>query len=279
MLSEKISSTKKQVFIFVIATYLFSWLLFTIGYFTELLPVILIGIWGPTISSISLTAYLYGKEGIAKLFSRFKRLRVKWYFWLALILLPAAIHLIGRSGWQLLYDGEINAFYRDPSTWLSAIIPSIIIAGLGEEFGWRGFALPRLQQHFSPVQASLILAFVHIFWHLPTYWLGQGIHNVPALFVVGFALPWTFIFNWIYNRSGGSMIFAVGFHAISNASLSIVRFMPLDSEVPITTDLITQISLPAELAGPYLSVIAVYTIVALLVIKFGKFNQVNTDIP
>ena len=55
--------------------------------------------------------------------------------------------------------------------------------------------------------------------------------------------------------------------------------MPLDSEVQITPNLITQWSLPADLSGPYLTVCAVYVMVALIVVFKGKFNKVNTDIP
>ena len=150
---------------------------------------------------------------------------------------------------------------------------------MGEELGWRGFALPRLQRNLSPIQASFILAVAHLLWHLPTYWLGQGMHNVPFIYVLAFVLPWTFIFNWLYNKSGGSLIFAVGFHAISNASLNIVRFMPSDSQVPITPKLLTQWSLPTELSGPYLMVCVVYIIVAILVVFKGKFSKVNIDIP
>jgi len=273
------TSTKKQAYIFFAGTYLVSWLLFAVGGATDFLPVILLGVWTPSLMAIALTFHFHGKEGFRQFIGRFKRVYIAWYWWVVLLLLPAAIHFVGRSVWQLFYNGEINPFFRNPEYWLSAIIPSFLIAGLGEELGWRGFALPRLQSHFKPVAAATILALVHLFWHLPTYWLGQGIHNVPTIFVLGFVFPWTFIFNWLYNKSSGSLIFAVSFHAISNASLSIVRFMPLDSEVPISTDLLTQFSLPAELAGPYLSVVAVYAIVAFLVVKFGRFEKVNTDLP
>lgn len=272
-------SSGKQVMIFFITTYAFSWLLFLIGHHAQLLPVIMLGVWGPSIISVTLTGLFFGKSGLGQMFSRFRRYNIKWYWWLLLLLLPAAIHLLGRSIWQVAYDGAWDPFYRPLQYWASAIIPSFLIAGIGEELGWRGFALPRLQQMFSPVKAMFILAIVHMLWHLPTYWLGQGIHNVPFIFVLCFLFPWTIIFNWLYNRSGGSLIFAVSFHAISNASLSIIRFMPLDSEVPISTDLLTQLSLPIHLAGPYLTVCAVYWVVALLVLRFGKFEQVNTDTP
>lgn len=273
------ATTKQQLITFFVLTYGLSWLFFFIGHKTQILPIILLGIWAPSLTSIGLTLYFFGKKGLSKMFGRFKRVRIKWYWWILLLLLPVAIHFVGRSLWQLFYDGEINPFHLNPVYWLGAIIPSFLIAGFGEELGWRGFALPRLQRNFSPIKAAFILATVHLLWHLPTYWIGQGMHNVPFLFIVVFVFPWTFIFNWLYNRSGGSLIFAVGFHAISNASLSIIRFMPLDREVPITPKLLTQWYLPTDLAGPYLAVCGVYAMVAIFVVFKGKFNKVNTDIP
>ncbi len=273
------ATTKQQLITFFVLTYGLSWLFFFIGHKTQILPIILLGIWAPSLTSIGLTLYFFGKKGLSKMFGRFKRVRIKWYWWILLLLLPVTIHFVGRSLWQLFYDGEINPFHLNPAYWLGAIIPSFLIAGFGEELGWRGFALPRLQRNFSPIKAAFILATVHLLWHLPTYWIGQGMHNVPFIFILVFVFPWTFIFNWLYNRSGGSLIFAVGFHAISNASLSIIRFMPLDSEVPITPKLLTQWSLPADLSGPYLAVCGVYAMVAIFVVFKGKFNKVNTDIP
>jgi len=272
-------STNRQVITFFILSYGVSWLLFFIGHKAQIMPVIMLGIWAPSLTSIGLTLYYFGKKGLSQMFGRFKRTKIKWYYWLLLLMLPVSIHFVGRSLWQLFYDGAIDPFHLKPAYWLGAIIPSFLIAGFGEELGWRGFALPRLQRNFSPVMAALILATVHLLWHLPTYWLGQGMHNVPFIFVIAFVFPWTFIFNWLYNKSGGSLIFAIGFHAISNASLSIVRFMPLDSEVPITPGLLTQTSLPSAHSGPYLAVCGIYVLVALIVVFKGKFNRVNTDIP
>jgi CAAX protease family protein len=279
MLTQKTTSTKKQVFIFFACTYGLSWSLFAFGQATGIEPIMMLGIWGPSITSLLLTYKFYGKKGVKAFFARFKRVNIAWYWWVLLILLPATIHFTGRSIWQYFFDGEINPFFLKPQYWLQPILGSFIIAGIGEEFGWRGFALPRLQKHFSPLVAILILGLFHSFWHLPTYWLGQGIHNVPAWFVLAFALPWTVIFNWLYNKSGGSMIFAVAFHAISNASLSIVRFMPLESEVPISPELIRMTGLPIDLGGRYLAVVAMYWLVAIIIILAGGFKKVNTDIP
>ena len=272
-------NVKKQLITFFVITYAVSWGLFFVGKQTDFLPLILLGVWTPSLTSIFLTFHFYGKKGIHQFFGRLKRVKIRWYWWVLLLLTPVTIHFAGRSIWQLFYDGQINPFHLKLPYWLGVIIPSFLIAGLGEEFGWRGFALPRLQKTYSPIKASFILAVVHLLWHLPTYWLGQGMHNVPFVFVLLFVFPWTFIFTWLYNRSGGSLIFAIGFHAISNASLSIIRFMPLESEVPISPDLLTRWSLPTNLSGPYLTVCLVYFAVALLIVFKGNFNKVNTDIP
>lgn len=264
------------VFRFFLLTYVVSWTFFAAYLATGVTPLILVGVWGPTLMGMALTARYHGAAGLRRFLGRFGRIRIGLRWWIALLLLPAGIHFAGRSAWQLLGPGTF-----DPELWFSVqtVIMSFVVAGFGEELGWRGFALPRLQQRYSPLVASLILAVVHLLWHLPAYWLREGIHTVPFVFIAAFVVPWTVIFTWIYNRSGGSLVFAVGFHAISNISLSLVRFMPLDSEVPITPELLTRWSLPAGLAGPYLSVVAVYWIVAAIVVLSGGLRPANTDTP
>lgn len=278
-MNSTIINTKRQLITFFALTFGLSWTLFFIGHQTDIVFIILLGVWSPSLTSLILTGYFYRKKGVLQLLGRFKRYKIKWYWWVLLILLPAAIHFTGISLWQLSFTGEITPSILNTSYWLGAIIPSFLIAGFGEELGWRGFALPRLQRHFSPLLAAFILAIAHLLWHLPTYWLGQGIHNVPFVYVLAFIFPWTIIFNWLYNKSGGSMLFAVGFHAISNASLNIVSFFPSESEVLITPELLTNWSFPIELGGPYLMVCFVYILVAIIVVIKGKFNQVNVDIP
>ena len=270
------SASARQAFLFIGVTYLFSWTLFAVGKVMGVTPLLLLGIWGPSLTALALTLYYYGREGLRKMLARFGRVRVGIVWWIVLLALPATVHLIGRTLWQAVSPAQI-----DLSVWFSVgnLIGSILIAGLGEELGWRGFVLPRLQMRFSPIMASLILAAAHFFWHMPTYWLGQGIHNVPMVFAMLFVVPWTIVFTWIYNRSGGSLLFAVLFHAISNTSLSLVRFMPLDSEVPISPALILRLSLPTEWAGPYLTVVAVYWALAIGIVLSGGLKPANTDIP
>jgi hypothetical protein len=127
----------------------------------------------------------------------------------------------------------------------------------------------------SPLKASLLIAFFHLLWHGPTYWLGQGMHNVPAIWAVFFLLPWTLLFTWAYNRSKGSISVSVFFHATMGATLSYTAFLPGEQVVPLSPELITMTWLPDGLMGPYLGVAALYWVLALYVLR-GGFGGLGT---
>ena len=89
-----------------------------------------------------------------------------------------------------------------------------LFIGLGEEPGWRGFALPQLQTKFSPLSASLILAPIWALWHLPL--IGnefQGPIVVPFLLSVFGA---TFMLTWVFNRTRESVLLPMLLHATVN---------------------------------------------------------------
>jgi membrane protease YdiL (CAAX protease family) len=106
------------------------------------------------------------------------------------------------------------------STFLPLVAFGIIVPSIAEERGWRGFALPRLQQRHSPIVTSLVLGALHGLWHLPvllTVNFGPLplANYVPVLLTAVFA---TFIYTWVYNNTGGSILLAILLHAASNAA-------------------------------------------------------------
>jgi membrane protease YdiL (CAAX protease family) len=88
----------------------------------------------------------------------------------------------------------------------------------GEEPGWRGFALPRLQALHSPLIANLILAFFWALWHLPLP-QAEGLAN-PESFLAYYVGTFThcIIIAWLFNRTGGSILVAGLLHVSSNVS-------------------------------------------------------------
>jgi len=95
----------------------------------------------------------------------------------------------------------------------------------GEEVGWRGFALPRLQTRASPLVASLVLTVFWAPWHF-FLWQAEGtpVHTWQYwLEEYLFLIPPTFIIVWLYNRSNGSILVAGFAHAAGNTALA---FLP-----------------------------------------------------
>jgi len=78
---------------------------------------------------------------------------------------------------------------------------------LGEEPGWRGYALPQLQAQRSPLVSGLVLAAFVALWHLPLVASGM---LAPVGLPITFAI--TFVYVWLFNRTGGSVLMTMVFH-------------------------------------------------------------------
>jgi membrane protease YdiL (CAAX protease family) len=267
---------RRQLAAYFLATFAISWGIFGSALALGLArsPVVILGVWGPTLSAIIVTAMFYGRDGLKRFFGRIDAAKgLRWFLPLLgfFLVIGLAGHFIGAAAAGIEFDPKFWGW-----AWVAQVmVMQLLIPGFGEEFGWRGFALQRLQYLMSPFKATLVIAFFHLLWHAPTYWLGQGMHNVPAIWAVCFLLPWTILFTWAYNKSKGSILVSVFFHATMGATLSYTAFLPGEKAVPLSPDLITMAWLPDGLMGPYLGVAALYWVLALYVLS-GGFGGLGT---
>jgi uncharacterized protein len=104
---------------------------------------------------------------------------------------------------------------------LPTLLSMLVIGGLSEEVGWRGFALPHLRRDHGPLVSSLVLGLLWGFWHLPAYTLpALGSALSPGQFLT-FALTTpvvTVLFTWLAENSRGNLAAAVIFHASLNTA-------------------------------------------------------------
>ena len=171
---------------------------------------------GPLVAAIVGTAILLGRPGLREFFSRLGRWRVgvKWY---AIIFsLPILVCLLAAAlTLSFLPHAPISALSIEKIRELpERFLFILLFIGLGEEPGWRGFALPQLQKRFSPMVASLILAPVWALWHLPL--MGN---EFPAPIILPFLISVfgaTFMLTWLFNETNGSVLLPMLFHAIVN---------------------------------------------------------------
>jgi membrane protease YdiL (CAAX protease family) len=182
-------------------------------------PLFLIAVYAPSFSALVVTGVTCGAAGVRDLLSRLFRWRVglRWYV-TALLGLPALGFVFAAVDAWL--SGKSLKLHPNP--WDLAIYPlltSLVIdpGPLGEELGWRGFALPRLLQGRSALSASLILGVVWGIWHLPAFFfsgLPQNQLSIPA-FLVGVAAL-SVLMTWVYQNTQGSVLFAVLIHWLIN---------------------------------------------------------------
>jgi uncharacterized protein len=98
--------------------------------------------------------------------------------------------------------------------------PNLLGGPLGEESGWRGYALPRLQRRFGPLTSSLILGFLWANWHLPA--LLARIYNITWWQFVAVTMAASVFLSFGFNKSGGSTLCAVIVHGVYNVGTGII---------------------------------------------------------
>ena len=168
---------------------------------------------GPLVAALIVISVVDGRPGLRELKSRMLRWRVgaRWYG--AAILIPLGVAL-AAGGMNVALGASDGAFGRLE---LSALVLMFalrlvvpVFAPVGEEPGWRGYALPHLQRRHSPVVATLILGVVVAVWHVPLVFLAEE-HFSPIFLVATVAV--TFFYTWIFNHTRGSVFMTIVAHA------------------------------------------------------------------
>jgi len=235
----------KDVAAFLALAYLISWLflgLFVVLWHTSLnqtlswwVVVFLPGAYGPTIAAVIQVGRLRGWAGIRQLLGKLLRWRVRarWYAF-ALIVPPA---VVGASILLSTFRSEaLTGFHPWPGLLIApvALVAALPFGPLGEELGWRGYALPRLLESAGLWRSSLILGLAWTFWHLPMFWFpGAAIPSFlsPGPASIGlYAAQITAeacLLTFLYVMTQGSVLLAVLYHLSFNTAETILfRMIP-----------------------------------------------------
>ena len=173
-------------------------------------PVFLLAVYAPGISGIFLVWRHYGLKGVGSFFRRLTlwRAPIQWWLFLLLgipVIIYAAAAIKGTIGNPFPFSPWIMVF--------PALIQSLLLGPMGEEFGWRGLALPLLQRRFAPFWASLILGVVWALWHAPAFVMSgtpQSAWSFGPFFLGLIAI--TVIMTPLFNASRGSLLIAILYH-------------------------------------------------------------------
>lgn len=175
--------------------------------------------WGPIIAAFAVTAFTEGKPGVRALWRRFwnRNMSTRWLL-VTLLFLPAvelAANLITR-----LVDGQdypIFFSYTPPWSILFSFVLAFIFNGVFEEFGWRGYVLPRFQARWNALTSSIILGVIWAAWHFGQWFVpGSNLYERNFwLWSLGTILL-SILITWIFNNTHGSVLAASLFHGMIN---------------------------------------------------------------
>jgi uncharacterized protein len=191
------------------------------------------GILGVGLAAFVVTAATDGRAGVEDLLRRSLRWRVpaRWYL-IALLGVPVTAALIAIA----IYGTE--AVESPPGGWPRALgavlvvfVLQLALFQLAEEIGWTGFLQDRWQDRYSPLKLSAMVAFPWAVWHLPDFFVDEGL-GIEQLVSAPFFLAFEFIslffarvlIVWLYDRTGRSVLLVAIFHASFDASISELSF-------------------------------------------------------
>ncbi len=170
---------------------------------------------GPLAAAIIVIAIAEGRAGFRDLGSRIIRWRVPWYWYAVAIGVP----LLVRFGTPFVNTG-LGGAAPDWSdlAWTSFLVAFLVRlvnpmdGPLGEEPGFRGFAVPRMQARWSPLVSATVLGVLIALWHIPLMVIGDV---GPIGLVTTFSI--TFFYVWLFNRTGGSVLLTLLAHSAQGA--------------------------------------------------------------
>jgi len=198
-----------------------------------------------TLAAFIMTGITEGKAGVRRLLHRYMQWRAGWQWYLFILLDIPALLLLGI----IVQPGALASFHGLPPPifflvyYLVSFVVVFLLGGLlGEEPGWRGFALPRMQLRYGPLWGTLVLGVLWGFWHLPHFLTpvqggGPGtsfatfLTNFPIFFLEVMALA--IIFTWVFNHTRGSVFIAILLHTSIDTPQTV--WIPLFLAVDMTS--------------------------------------------
>jgi CAAX protease family protein len=186
--------------------------------------------WGPLLSALVVIGVTEGRPGYRDLVARLTRWRVGWTWWAVAIGTPFAVLAVATLAnvtiWGAPAPDLANLAWAEIGIVFAFRFIDPLNGPFGEEPGWRAYALPRMQQWWTPLRAGCTLGVFVALWHLPLVASGMlAPFGIPVTFAI------TLVYVWLFNRSGGSALMTLVFHvAQGTISIAALGFTNADAD-------------------------------------------------
>ena len=225
-------SDRRQLGLFVALTFGISWLLWLpsvlrstgVADLPEIVGLLgLFAVLGPTVAAVVLVGLQSGRAGMARLLRRAFAIDFDKRWWIPTLLLLPTVGAVAVAVVALAGDGFPDWVVPSVGTVLVTIVVILFVGGGLEEFGWRGYALDRLQNGRNALTASLALGLIWGSWHLPLFLIDGTVQQaIPVWQFLLQQMLLAVLYTWLYNNTSGSLLIAIVFHTVGNASAALL---------------------------------------------------------
>lgn len=228
---QKNQQTYRNAEKFFIMTFAISWFFWGVLPQMANLPdsvILMAGTFGPTLSALILTISDNGLKGLRALFGKLLiwKFPAKWY--LGSLFGPALVVAVSL-GIHKFVGGTVTQL-NDPRQWyliFPAFFQILFFSVAGEELGWRGYALPKLQSRTTSLKASIIIGFAWGIWHLPLWAMPGNFHNeIPLVPFILHDVALSILMTWMYNCTRKSLLLPHLFHTAINLTIGVSPILP-----------------------------------------------------
>ena len=185
-----------------------------------ILATLFIGInaFGPTIAAIIGTSYFEGKTGLKEYVKSLTKFKVKYHWYLLVFLIPISAYALPII-FNLAIGNLSDSDYFNTNLWglsFATVASSLFFAAIAEEPGWRGYALPKMNERLRPIISGIIIGVIWAFWHLLFYVSGTRDWATFPQFVFTVTII-SCIYTWIYMKTKSIPLMVI-FHLMHNLS-------------------------------------------------------------
>lgn len=261
----------KKLIVYFGLAYLISWViwlpLILPKYGIDVLPVLpkyhhYLGSFGPMIAAF-IVKYIYeGRQGVKDLLKRMVQWKVNLVWYAAVLVVPVLLVIAAGYADKLINQQSFSKKGFSTNDEFPQFGPlgyflfNFFTFGIGEETGWRGYALPALQKKYSALTATLILAVGWACWHIPTFIYRPLYSQMDVAGIAGFfisMLMGAVVLTWLYNSTKGSLLIVAIFHAIielmfMSANITVKMSSYLGAVIMIAAILIIILAKPGNLS-------------------------------
>jgi len=171
------------------------------------MPMVGLGAWGPTLAAFAIAARRRSLRAV------FGRWRTNPMYVVLGLFVPLAMQL-PPTLIEIALGGHPAHWFYPPLR--PEQFAALLVFPFAEEFGWRGFAYPRLEERHGPVVGSLILGCVWGLWHLGMLFVPEPFRALPPATVLVYMVElslWSVVIAWMFERGNRSIAVAIAIHA------------------------------------------------------------------